>query len=394
MHEFQFTYPSTLIFGVGKRRAFAAQLQAAGVKRVLLHYGGSSIRRSGLLELIQGELDAAGISCCELGGVQPNPRLSMVRQGVALCRREGVDFILACGGGSVIDSAKAIASGVCTEADIWDVMTKGLPITSALPVGVILTLPATASETGAAFVLTNEETKQKIIYGAPAATPRFAIIDPELYLTIPPKAYWPGICDMMSHVMERYFSVEPHTELTDGICEAVMRNIIRNADRLLHGENTLEVWSELALSANMAHNNVCGWGRVSGWSCHMIEHELSAFYDVAHGAGLTVLTPAWMKYIYRRHIPLFAQFAVQIMGVEPLTRSLEEVAALGIRRLEDLFRSYGMPTRLSELGITDDSLFERMAKQAVGFEQDPDGTLGALEPLTWTEIVSIFHLAA
>lgn len=393
MHDFQFSFPSTLIFGAGKRRDFISHLQAAGAKRVLLHYGGGSIRRSGLLDMILTELSEAGISCFELGGVQPNPRLSMVRQGVELCRREKIDYILACGGGSVIDSAKAIACGVCAETDIWDVITRGLPIASALPVGVILTLPATASETGAAFVLTNEETKEKMIYGGPAAIPKFAIIDPELYVTIPAGTYWPGICDMMSHVMERYFSAEPHTELTDGICEAVMRNIIRNADRLLHGENTLEVWSELALSANMAHNNVCSWGRVSGWTCHMMEHELSALYDVPHGAGLTVLTPAWMKYIYRRHIPQFAQFAVQVMGVEPLTRSLDEIAAIGIRRLEELFRSYGMPTHLVELGITDDSQFEFMAKRAVGFAQDPKGTLGILEPLTWVEIVRIFRLA-
>lgn len=218
MHDFQFSFPSTLIFGAGKRRDFISHLQAAGAKRVLLHYGGGSIRRSGLLDMILTELSEAGISCFELGGVQPNPRLSMVRQGVELCRREKIDYILACGG-SVIDSA------------------------------------------------------------------------------------------------------------------------------------------------------------------------------MPHGAGLTVLTPAWMKYIYRRHIPQFAQFAVQVMGVEPLTRSLDETAAIGIRRLEELFRSYGMPTHLAELGITDDSQFEFMAKRAVGFAQDPKGTLGILEPLTWVEIVRIFRLA-
>lgn len=393
MRTFQFSYPSTLVFGSGLRKEFVTHLRAAGATRVLLHYGGNSIARSGLLDMLREGLAAAGISFCELGGVKPNPRLTMVRKGAALCRQEGIDFILACGGGSVIDSAKAIAAAACAQQDIWEVMTKERPIESALPVGVILTLPATASETGTAFVISNEDTQQKVIYGGKAVTPKFAIIDPDLYLNIPVKTSLPGICDMMSHVIERYFSPESYTELTDGICEAVLRNIIRNADRLLRGENTLEVWSELALSANMAHNNVCGWGRSGDWSCHMIEHELSACYDVTHGAGLTVLTPAWMKYVWQKHVPLFAQFAIQVMGVEPLTRTLEEVAEQGVRQLESLFRSYGMPTRLSELGILDDSRFEHMAKQAVGFAVDPDGTLGMLEPLHWQDIVNIFRLA-
>ena len=393
MRAFEWTYPSKLVFGKGRFSQFVPFLKDSDPKKVLLHYGGSSIIRTGVLGKIKDELNEAGIAWCELGGVKPNPRISMVREGIDLCKREQVDFILACGGGSVIDSSKAIAAGVCADEDIWDVIAGFKPITRAIPIGVILTIPATASETGSAFVISNEATRQKLLTASPAVVPKFAVIDPELYLSIPPKAYWPGVCDMISHVLERYFTNEEHTELTDGICEAVMRNVIRNGNRLLNGENTVEVWSELALSANMAHNSICSWGRMPDWSCHMIEHELSAQYDVTHGAGLTVLTPAWMKYVYKKHIPFFAQFAVNVMGAEPNLRSQESLAKWGIEQLEQLYRSWGMPTKLSELGICDEEHFEHMAKEAVGFSYDSEARLGSLEPLSWEDVVNILKLA-
>lgn len=393
MQNFVFQQPSKLIFGPGRRTEFLEELKPFAPKKVLIHYGGSSAVRSGLIGMIEEKLDAAGIAYVRLGGVKPNPRLTMVEEGAALCRAECVDFILAMGGGSVIDSAKAISAGAYLEGDLWTAITSYQPIERPIPIGVILTIPATASETGMAFVISNEETQQKFLGADPAVFPKFAIIDPELYLTVPPKAYWPGICDMMSHVIERYFSATAHAELTDGICEAVLRNLIRNARRLYAGENTIEVWSELAVSANVAHNGICGIGRLPEWSCHMMEHELSATYDVTHGAGLTVLTPAWMKYIYKDHVPLFAQFAIQVMGVEANTRSLEEIAAEGIRRLEALYRLFGMPTTMQELGVPDDSQYERMAKQAVGAESDPDARLGFLHPLSADDVINIFRLS-
>ena len=394
MRAFEFTYPSKLIFGPGKRFSFAEELKAFGAKKVLIHYGGGSIVRSGLLDRIHELLQEAEIEYIDFGGVKPNPRLSLIREGIALCRKENIDFILACGGGSVIDSSKAIAVGAKNEEDIWTLIEAFAQVKEALPIGVIVTMPATASETGSAFVISNEETQQKVLSACPAVIPKFAILDPELYLSIPPKTYGPAICDMMSHVIERYFSPEPHTELTDGICEAVLRNIIHNGQRLLNGENTVEIWSELAVSANVAHNSMCGIGRLPDWSCHMIEHELSAFYDVPHGAGLTVLTPAWMKYVYEENIPLFAQFAIQVMGVEPNTRNMKEIAEEGIRRLVRLYKAFHMPTTMSELGIPDDSRYEEIAKRAVYFDMMPDYRLGYMKPLSWEDIVKILQLAS
>lgn len=394
MRNFEFLYPTRLIFGAGERKRIGAELKAAGAKKVLIHFGGGSVIKSGLLEMIHEALTAEGIRYIDFGGVKPNPRLSTVYEGIRICRENEIDFVLAVGGGSVIDSSKAIAIGTVNEEDIWQIMTTWAQPQQALPVAVVLTLPAAGSEAGMGLVITNEETKQKQLYGCSAAFPKFAVIDPELYLTIPEKVYGPAVCDMMSHVIERYFTVQDHTETSDGLCEATLRTLIRNIRKLHGGENTVEVWGELALSANVAHDGICGLGRIPEWSCHTMEHELSAFYDVSHGAGLTVLTPAWMKFIYKDHLEVFAQFAIKVMGVEPNTKDLEAVAAEGIHRLVELYRLLHMPVTMGELGITDDSLYETMAKRAVGTtEENPNARLSYLHPLSWEDVVSIFRLA-
>ena len=394
MRNFEFNYPTRLIFGAGERKRIGAELKAAGATKVLIHFGGGSVVKSGLLNLIHGALDAQGIQYMDFGGVKPNPRLSTVYEGIQLCRDNAIDFVLAVGGGSVIDSAKAIAVGTKNEEDIWQIMTTWAQPEQALPIAVILTLPAAGSEAGMGLVITNEETKQKQLYGCSAAFPQFAIIDPELYLSIPEKVYGPAVCDMISHVIERYFTAQDHVETSDGLCEATLRTLIRNIRKLHGGENTVEVWGELALSANVAHDGICGLGRLPEWSCHTMEHELSAFYDVSHGSGLTVLTPAWMKYIYKEHLPVFTQFAIKVMGVEPNTKDLEEVALEGICRLEDLYQSLHMPLTMQELGIADDSLYETMAKRAVSYsEETPDASISFLHPLTWKDVMAIFRLA-
>lgn len=393
MRNFEFFYPTKLMLGVGERNNTGVKLKEAGATKVLIHFGGGSVIRSGLLDSIHKQLDDAGIDYIDFGGVKPNPRLSTVYEGIDICRNNNIDFVLAVGGGSVIDSSKAIALGTANKEDIWEIMTTWQQPENALPVGVVLTLPATGSEAGMGCVITNEETKQKQLYGCNAIYPKFAIIDPELYLTIPAKVFGPAVCDMMSHVIERYFTAQDHTETSDGLCEATLRTLIRNIQRLVHGENNIYVWGELALSANVAHDGICGLGRLPEWSCHTIEHELSAFYDVAHGAGLTVLTPAWMKYIYKDHMPLFAQFAIKVMGVEANTKDLQEIALEGINRLVDLYKTLNMPTTMKELGISDDSLYETMAKRAVGFETDPNAKLGFLHPLSWEDVVKILRMA-
>ncbi len=393
MINFTFQYTTEMVFGHETELQVGELTGKYGGKKVLLHYGGGSIIRSGLLNTIKDRLQECGISFIELGGVKANPRLPMVREGIELCRKEHIDFILACGGGSVIDSAKAIALGAPNTEDIWNIFENGLQPEEALPVGVVLTMPATGSESGAGSVITREETNQKVLYGNLAIIPKFCIIDPDLYTTIPDSVSHPGICDMMSHVMERYFTSVDHTEFSDRICEAAMRTLISNTERLLHGENNYDIWAELAMIANWAHNGICASGRMADWSCHFMEHELSGFYDVVHGKGLAVLTPAWMKYIYKDHLPTFQQFAVKMMGVEDEPKHPEETARHGIERLEELFQRMGLPTSMSELGIPDRSRYEEMAKQAVGFGTPYQHDIGNIQKLDWQDIVEILKLA-
>ena len=293
----------------------------------------------------------------------------------------------------MIDTAKAVAACMDVEGDVWEFFTTYAQPEAAIPIGVVLTLPGTGSESGGSCVITNEETKQKFLYGSLAVKPKFCIIDPELYLDIPPKVYWPGICDMFSHIMERYFSASGSSGLSDRLCETFMLTILSNARRLLKGESGLEVWSELALAGNFGHNGVCDLGREGDWACHGIEHELSGFYDVVHGAGMTVLLPAWMKYVYREDIPRFERFAEKIMGVESEGMRPEEPAREGIKRLEEFFKALGMPTNMSELGISDRSLYETMARRAVGFGTPMYAKLGGIKKLDVEDIVSILELA-
>lgn len=392
MINFEFMNPTKLVFGPERHAEAGKLIGRFGAKKVLVVFGGGSVVRSGLLGRIEDSIREAGFDFLEFGGVEPNPKVSLVRKGIALCRAEGVDFVLAVGGGSVIDSAKAIAIGAVNDVDIWDIYSGSTVYDSALPVGVVLTIPGSGSESGSGSVISNEETQQKYLYSSDAIRPVFCIIDPSLFLTIPEKTRWPSIFDMMSHVMERYFTNTPRAELTDGLCEATLRNLIRNARRLHHGENTIDVWGELALSANVAHNGVCGMGRRPDWACHGMEHEISAVYGVPHGAGLAVITPAWMKVVYKDNIPLFAQFAVNVMDT-PMNRNLEEVAREGIRRMESLIRSFGLPTTMEELGVLDDSMFETMAKRSVLYDQFPDYKAGAVKPIGWQEAVEIFKQA-
>lgn len=392
MIKFEFMNPTKLVFGVDSHKEAGKYAEAYGARKVMLHFGGGSVVRSGLLGRVEDSLRENGIDFIEFGGVQPNPKVATVREGIDICRKENIDFILAVGGGSVIDSSKAIAMGTVNKVDVWEIYSGWTVYDTALPVGVVLTIPGTGSESGNGSVISNEETQQKFLYCSDALRPKFCIIDPTLFLTIPEKNRWPSIFDMMSHVMERYFTDTPSAELTDGLCEATLRNLIRNAKRLNQGENTVDVWGELALSANVAHNGVCGMGRRPDWACHGLEHEISAIYNVPHGSGLAVLTPAWMKYVYRENIPLFAQFAVNVMDV-PMNRNLEEIAREGIRRMEALIRSFGLPTTMEELGVTDDSMFETMAKRSVLFDQVPDYKAGAVKPIGWQEAVEIFRQA-
>ncbi len=392
MLNFDYYAPARLLLGQGTENEIGALLKPYA-KKVLLHYGGGSIKKSGLYDRVVASLKESGIAYVELGGVVPNPRLSLVHEGIALCKKENVDLILAVGGGSAIDSSKAIAMGVYYEGDIWEVYEQRKPVDKALPIATVLTIPAAGSESSADTVITNEAKQMKIGYNDSHLRPLLSIMNPELFYTLPKNQVANGIADIMSHVMERYFTNTIHTDLTDGLCETVLKTAIKNAPLVMEDQKNYDAWCEIGFSGTIAHNGLVGMGREQDWACHMLEHELSAIYDVAHGAGLAVLTPAWMQYVYKTNVNMFVQFAVNVMGVQGSFREPEAIALEGIRRLSVFFRQLGLPSTLGELGIDGENL-ELMAKKATGVAYNlPERPIGGLKKLTWQDSLAIYQLA-
>lgn len=388
MLNFIYDNKTTLVFGKGTQHEAGRLLKPFG-KKVLLHYGGGSIKRSGLYDAVTASLKAAGVEYRELGGVQPNPTLPLVHEGIPLCREYGLGMVLAVGGGSVIDSAKAIALGVPYGGDVWELyLSKGRPEVEPLPVATVLTIPAAGSESSPNTVITNEETKRKLGYGNPQLRPVFSIINPELFFTLPRRQMANGASDMMSHIFERYFTRTLHTDLSDGLCEATLRTIMRNALLLNGNLHDYDAWAEIAFSGNIAHNNLLGVGREQDWACHAMEHELSALYHVDHGAGLAVVTPAWMKYVSPKYRDMFVQFAVNVMGVEGSYREPDSIIREGIARLEGFYKELGLPTTMEELGIRPED-FPLMAEQAISVR----GPIGGLERLDAGDVRNIYRLA-
>jgi len=391
MNNFEYENRTRIIFGKDRQK-LVGKLIKPYADKVLFHYGGESIRRTGLYDEVMESLKEAGVEAVEFGGVKPNPRLSLVREGIRICREQQIRFILAVGGGSVIDSAKAIALGVPYEGDVWDYFVTKQEPEQVLDVAAILTLPATGTESSDSVVITNEENLFKLGFSSDKNRPLFSIINPELFFTLPKNQMANGVCDMMSHIFERYFTTSVKADVTDGLCESTLKAIIKNAKILNEDGRNYDAWAEVAFAGTLAHNGLLGLGRNQEWSCHRIEHQLSAIYDVAHGAGLAVVTPAWMRYAYRDHINMFLQFAVNVMGVETSFRDAEAVVQEGIDRLERFFVSLGLPVRLGELGI-DDSNFELMAKKATGFSEGAEVPVGGIRKLFWKDIVEIYKLA-
>lgn len=386
MINFEYSSPTRIIFGKGTQLSVGAEIKKYG-KKVLLHYGGSSAKKSGLYDQIVSSLKQEQIEFVELGGVKPNPRVSLIREGVAICKQEQVDFILAVGGGSVIDSAKGIAAGSKYDGDVWDFYMKKAPVGEAIPIGVVLTIPAAGSETSSGSVVTNEDGHYKRDCGSPNLIPKFAIMNPELCYTLPPYQVSAGVSDILAHVMERYFTNTQHTDLTDRLCEATMRTIMQQVHKVKENPTDYDAWAEIMWGGTIAHNNLLGTGREQDWASHNIEHELSAEYDIAHGAGLAIIFPAWMKYVYQENINRFVQFAVRVLDVDLSYQCPEEIVLEGIRRMEAFFRSIDMPVRLHEAQIGTDR-FEAMAKKACMF-----GPLGNFTVLHEDDIVAIYHLA-
>jgi len=388
MLNFEFSNVTKVIFGKNTEDKVASLTQAHG-KKVLLHYGGGNIKRSGLYDKVMNSLKEAAIEVVELSGVVANPRVELVREGIELCRREKVDFILAVGGGSVIDSAKGIAAGFYYEGDVWDLYVGKSSFERCLPLGVILTIPAAGSETSDSSVVTNMDGQWKRHIGHINLRPVFAILNPEWTFSLPSYQTGCGASDMLAHVMERYFTTTSHVDLTDRLSEAVMKTVVQNAPQLMVDPTNYDIRAEIMWAGTLAHNDLVGTGRQSDWASHGIEHEISGIYDIAHGAGLSIVFPAWMKFVYKTDISRFAQFASRVFDIEINTKDLNETALKGIAALERFYQSIQMPIRLSEVGIDTDR-FEEMATKATN---DNAYTLGAFVPLTKEDIVQIFTLA-
>lgn len=388
MNNFTYYNQTRYVFGHGEYKNIGTLLQGK-CKKLLLHYGGGSIKRSGLYDAVVKALQDAGIDFIELGGVKPNPCLTLVREGVELCRNSGVDCVLAVGGGSVIDSAKAIATGVVHEGDVWKLYTHEETLTATpLPVATILTLPAAGSENSPNTVISNEETGRKLGYGHELLRPMLSIVSPELFLTLPPEQMAYGACDMLCHIFERYFTNTQDTELTDALCEATMRTIMQQASILRREPQNEAAWAQLALSGTVAHNNILGLGREQSWTCHALEHELSAVYDVAHGAGLAVIVPAYFDAVWQANPGIFAQWAVNVMGVTP-SRNTERVVKEGIQRLRAWYKELGLPQTMQELGIPADADFAAMAHGACSVRAG--GLLPGVRVLNVTEAEEVYR---
>lgn len=351
MNNFTYCNYTKIIFGKVTEKKVGAETKKIGSK-VLLHYGGGSIKKTGLYDRVVASLKEAGLEFTELSGVVPNPRLSLVREGIELCRREGIDAILAVGGGSVIDSAKAISAGVKYDGDVWDFYQGKARIgTDVLPIGVVLTIPAAGSETSRNTVITNEDGLIKKGTVGTYLRPQFAIMNPELTYSLPFYQTACGVSDMLAHIMERYFSNSEEVDFSDRLCEGAMRSILNTAPILKDDPENYGARADIMWAGNIAHGGLLGMGREEDWGSHHIEHELSALYDIAHGAGLSIVFPAWIKYVYKNNISRFHQWAVRVFDVDTAYYDAHRAVLEGVRRLECFFKVMELPTRLSEAGI-------------------------------------------
>ncbi|MDO4739007.1 MAG: iron-containing alcohol dehydrogenase [Bacteroidales bacterium] len=365
MKDFLFYAPTEVQFGKQSEELVAQLVKKYGGTKVLLHYGGQSAKRSGLLDKVCGLLKEAGVEYVELGGVVPNPRLSKVKEGIALCRELGVDFILAVGGGSVIDSSKAIAYGVPYEGDVWDFYVGKAEAETCLPVATVLTIPAAGSEMSEASVITNEDGDIKLGYSNNISRPKFAIMNPERTFTLPAYQTAAGVTDIMLHTMERYFNPDCDMTVTDAIAEALMRTMMDSVFAVLENPEDYRNRAQIMWAGSLAHNDVTG-NRLNGdWATHQIEHELSAMFDVTHGAGLAVVWPSWARYVMKENVSRFVRFAVNVTGVENDFTDPEGTALKGIEAMKRFYRAIGMPTTIRELigrDITEEEIKEMASK--------------------------------
>ncbi|MBQ2839555.1 MAG: iron-containing alcohol dehydrogenase [Muribaculaceae bacterium] len=388
MNDFNYYTPTRYLFGRGVESQTGDLTRWMGVNRVLLVYGGGSVVRSGLLDRVKASLDASGIEYLELGGIQPNPTDDRVYEGIDVCRRENLTGLVAVGGGSAIDTAKAIACGVPYEGDFWDFYAGKKIVEEALPVGVVLTIPAAGSEGSGNSVITKLDGLHKISLRTDSALrPKFAVMNPELTFTLPPYQTASGIADMMAHIFERYFTNTPETEVTDRVAEGVLKAIITEAPRVMAEPENYDARANIMWCGTLAHNGICGTGRQEDWVSHFMEHELSAVYGVTHGAGLAVITPAWMTFMATHNPSKGAQFARRVMDV---VNDDDTLAALeGIARLRAFYASLGLPITLAQLGIENPD-FDLLVKK---LHENKGEVIGGYYRLTAIETRKIYELA-
>ncbi len=392
MFQFNYYAPTKVIFGKGTEKEAGKQVKSFGGTKVLIHYGSGSVVRSGLLGRVKDSLEEEGISYVELGGVVPNPRISLVYQGIALAKREGVDFILAVGGGSVIDSAKAIGYGTANEGDVWDFYEHTRQAAACLPIGVVLTIAAAGSEMSNSSVLTKEESGMKRGYKNDICRPRFAVMDPELTLTLPDYQTACGCTDILMHTMERYFTNGGNMEITDRLAEGLMATVMENAKILRDDPQNYKARAEVMWAGSLSHNGLTGCGNGGGdFTTHGLEHEISGMYDVAHGAGLAAVWGSWARYVYQECLPRFYRFAVKVMGV-PEDGDEKAVALKGIEAMEGFYRSIHMPTSFAELGIepTGEELQEMAHKCSIA----AGGKKGSAKALYEEDMLAVYRMAA
>ena len=387
MQNFEYCNKTKIIFGKGTENQIGSET-AKYAKRILLHHSGGSAVRSGLIDRVKESLKKAGVQWVELTGVLPNPRLSLVNKGIDIVKNEKLELILAVGGGSAIDSAKAIAVGAINDGDVWDFFERKKTADKALPVGTIVTIPAAGSESSISCVITNEEGPWKRGINFQCIRPAFSIMNPELTYTLPPYQTACGITDMLAHIMERYFTKEPHVELTDELCEGAMRTIIRNARKIFSGgENDYAARAEIMWAGALAHNGLLDTGRIGDWASHALDHELSALFDIAHGAGLAIIFPAWIRYNIKEDTPRLARFAAKVWGVDGAFYDYEQAALEGVIRMENFFRSIGMPIRFADANL-DPARIGELAKRAVHF-----GPIGNYRKIEEKDAEAIYRLA-
>lgn len=393
MRNFELYTPTRVVFGKDAHLRAGSLIQELRCKKVLVHYGGKSAQKSGLLDEVFASLKEAGVDYIALGGVVPNPRLSKVYEGIDLCRREGVDFILAVGGGSVIDSAKAIGYGVANpDVNVWDFYVKTQNPQKCLPIGSIVTIAAAGSETSDSSVITNENGWLKRGCHSNAGRCKFAILNPRLTYSLPQYQTESGCVDILMHTMERYFVNIETMELVDGMSEALMQTVIYNARILMTEPGNYNARAEVMWAGSLSHNGLMGCGAGGGdWACHQLEHELSGMFDVTHGAGLAAIWGSWARYVYDANPERFAQFATNVFGISCDGMDFEKTALAGIEAMEDFFRSIQMPTNLKELGLTlDDRQIQELAFKC---SHEDTRTIGSFKHLNLKDMEKIYQIA-